>query len=257
MHLFALFQLAFCVISRIYWISWSSSGGSQIESCSGAGDDRQQVVSTDLWQPSSLAIDPFSQQLLWIDISDGGDFRLERADLDGGNRRLVCHGKGQTPFDMVMDDTAVFWSDWKNMIVWKMQKDVPEGGQCQISAFRRLSRARPMGMLMLIDVEAACSSFMAVTESERLTSKAVTTMQEATSSPCHNYCLRGSCLLTAANIPVCSCSQGFGGPRCQADLCENFCFQGTCTVQDNEAVCVCPDGISGNRCQIAALTKPT
>ncbi len=80
-------------------------------------------MSAGLRQPSSLALDPWLQQLLWIDVGDAGDFRLEQADLDGGNRLVLCGGKGQTPFDMVVDDAAVFWSDWRNMIVWKMQKD--------------------------------------------------------------------------------------------------------------------------------------
>ncbi len=145
------------------------------------------------------------------------------------------------------------------------KKNIPkyfsqDGGQCQLSAFRRLSRARPMGMLMLADDAAtACASSQQNGRSERLatTKSALTT--PTTSGPCHNYCLRGSCLLTAAAVPVCSCAQGFGGARCETDLCDNFCLQGTCSTADGtkQPSCLCPQGVSGNRCQFAdALPRP-
>ena len=55
---------------------------------------RRVVVSGNLTRPVGLRVDPEERMLYWIDTDSAAkEFRIERAELDGSGRTLVCSGK--------------------------------------------------------------------------------------------------------------------------------------------------------------------
>jgi hypothetical protein len=69
-------------------------------------------------------------------------FRLERSDLNGENRKVICMTSSAQEVlvrKLIVDEWNVYFADWKNRIVWKMGKNGIENqvGNCQ-SFFQEL-----------------------------------------------------------------------------------------------------------------------
>lgn len=64
---------------------------------------------------------------------------------------------------------------------------------------------------------------------------------------------QGSGALTAlfSGMPTCRCPTGFTGPRCNQQVCTDYCLNnGSCTVnQGNQPNCRCLPSFIGDRCQ--------
>ncbi|XP_011635569.2 LOW QUALITY PROTEIN: protein cueball [Pogonomyrmex barbatus] len=68
-------------------------------------------------------------------------------------------------------------------------------------------------------------------------------------SLCHNYCLRGKCIINHHGFPECECADTFSGVRCERDICNGYClFDGECSVQNGRPVCSCKYS-KGTRCE--------
>ncbi|XP_011881715.1 PREDICTED: protein cueball [Vollenhovia emeryi] len=68
-------------------------------------------------------------------------------------------------------------------------------------------------------------------------------------SLCHNYCLRGKCIVNHHGLPECNCMGTFSGPRCETDVCNGYClYDGVCSVQDGRPSCSCKYS-KGTRCE--------
>ncbi|KAL6445082.1 hypothetical protein ACFW04_002173 [Cataglyphis niger] len=68
-------------------------------------------------------------------------------------------------------------------------------------------------------------------------------------SICHNYCLRGKCIINHRGFPECECTGTFSGARCERDVCDDYClFDGKCSVQNGRPFCSCKYS-KGSRCE--------
>lgn len=68
-------------------------------------------------------------------------------------------------------------------------------------------------------------------------------------SICHNYCLRGKCIINHRGLPECECTGTFSGARCERDVCNDYClFDGKCSVQNGRPFCSCKYS-KGSRCE--------
>ncbi|XP_077281393.1 low-density lipoprotein receptor repeat domain-containing protein cueball [Temnothorax americanus] len=68
-------------------------------------------------------------------------------------------------------------------------------------------------------------------------------------SLCHNYCLRGKCIVNHHGFPECICTDTFSGTRCETDVCNDYClYDGECSVQDGRPSCSCKYS-KGTRCE--------
>ncbi|KAJ8707936.1 hypothetical protein PYW08_010302 [Mythimna loreyi] len=99
-------------------------------------------------------------------------------------------------------------------------------------------------------------------------------------SVCNNYCLQGHCIVNDEGLPMCRCYSGYSGERCQnydglycvhgekvigqsvckctpgyigercdVSMCNNYCLQGHCIINDEGFPnCRCYSGYSGERC---------
>lgn len=179
-------------------------------------------------------------------------------------------------FDLTVDEHFIYWSDWKNMVIWKTAKKQQHQQQpsCQMEPVKRLN-SRPMGIsaaqippanedCLDLDVEhefkpapAAVSLQMTKQQNEEDANPV------GKEDPCLNYCLNGAkCTVTSSDIAVCLCDPGFSGQRCQLDQCQNYCLNGglcsrvVASAEDEQfpslpglPSCQCGPGFSGHRCQ--------
>lgn len=69
-------------------------------------------------------------------------------------------------------------------------------------------------------------------------------------SLCQNYCLQGDCTVNDLGEAECKCIGTFTGKRCERDICEGYCLHdGECSVQNNVPICECKNS-KGRRCEI-------
>lgn len=48
---------------------------------------------------------------------------------------------------------------------------------------------------------------------------------------------------------ACSCEAGFSGPRCEQNLCSDFCLNGGhCSIIEGKPSCDCHESFEGERC---------
>ncbi|BFZ12302.1 hypothetical protein BsWGS_15341 [Bradybaena similaris] len=101
----------------LFWTDWNRNRP-QIERINMDGTHRKVVIEEDLRLPNGLAFDTFSQTLCW---GDAGTHTIECVRSDGVGRRVV-HDKAAYPFDIVVLNNIVYWTDWE-------RKDVPNINQ--------------------------------------------------------------------------------------------------------------------------------
>ncbi|CAG5121406.1 unnamed protein product [Candidula unifasciata] len=101
----------------VFWTDWNRNRP-QIEKISMDGSQRMVLVEQDLRLPNGLAFDTFSQTLCW---GDAGTHSIECIRSDGIGRRVV-YDKAAYPFDIVVLNNIVYWTDWE-------RKDIPNINQ--------------------------------------------------------------------------------------------------------------------------------
>jgi sugar lactone lactonase YvrE len=101
--------------------------GGRIHSMSPDGSDRKVIV-TDCHLPDGIAVDAGAGHIYWTNmgvpnLSDGS---IERADLDGGNRRVIVpRGDTFTPKQIQLDKNngKLYWCDREGMRVMRSNLD--------------------------------------------------------------------------------------------------------------------------------------
>ncbi|XP_066291050.1 low-density lipoprotein receptor-related protein 5-like [Branchiostoma lanceolatum] len=125
-------------IGLMFWTDWGKQAS--IERAAMDGTDRRVIVSTDLVWPNGLAIDLANSRIYWTDAYLN---KIEEANLDGHERRIVYGNRYVWhPFDIVLDGTNLYWSDW-----WK--KTISKGstsGIDQPTTFGGGGMQKPMGI---------------------------------------------------------------------------------------------------------------
>ncbi|XP_076800304.1 low-density lipoprotein receptor-related protein 4-like isoform X2 [Clavelina lepadiformis] len=91
----------------MYWTDWGTTP--KIEAAGMDGSDRSVIVATDLVWPNGITID-FEQD--WIIWGDAQSEKLERADLDGKNRRVI-YSSVPHPYSLACMDGMLYWNDWQ------------------------------------------------------------------------------------------------------------------------------------------------
>src|SRR5271154_4797112 len=112
-------------VGRLFVLEVSSS---RIHSMRPDGSERRVVVA-DCRLPDGIAIDVEAGHLYWTNMGLGvatNDGSIERADLDGGNRRiLVPPGGTHTPKQLQLDkkNGKLYWCDREGMRVMRANLD--------------------------------------------------------------------------------------------------------------------------------------
>ena len=106
---------------RVFFLD--ASGG-RIESLNPDGSDRQVVLDNLKRIPDGIAVDAEAGHVYWTNMGNpkANDGSIERADLDGGNRKtIVPAGATFTPKQLTFDKQAgkLYWSDREGMRVMR------------------------------------------------------------------------------------------------------------------------------------------
>src|SRR5262249_15812195 len=101
--------------------------GDRIHSMNPDGSDRKTIV-TNCHHPDGIVVDAEAGHIYWINmgIPDRDDVSIERADLDGGNRRIIVpQGVTHTPKQIHPDKEGgkLYWCDRGGMRVMRANLD--------------------------------------------------------------------------------------------------------------------------------------
>lgn len=101
--------------------------GGRVLSLDASGADRK-VIATGCIHPDGVVVDVAAGHVYWTNmgIPDRSDGSIERADLDGSNRRFIVHpGETFTPKQLHLDraNGKLYWSDREGMRVMRANCD--------------------------------------------------------------------------------------------------------------------------------------
>jgi hypothetical protein len=101
--------------------------GDRIHSMNPDGSDRQTIVTNCRW-PDGIAVDVEAGHIYWTNmgVPNLNDGSIERADLDGGNRKVIVpQGGTHTPKQMHLDkeNGKLYWCDREGMRVMRCNLD--------------------------------------------------------------------------------------------------------------------------------------
>ncbi|KAA0723842.1 Low-density lipoprotein receptor-related protein 4 [Triplophysa tibetana] len=92
---------------KIYWTDWGNLPRIEYSNMDGSG--RKIIADTHLFWPNGLTIDYASHRMYWVDAKH---HVIERADLDGKNRKAVISQGLPHPFAITVFEDNLFWTDW-------------------------------------------------------------------------------------------------------------------------------------------------
>ena len=102
-----LFFGDFFLIRSLYWSEWSHDVA-RIRKASMDGNDVSILFQNDLQRPYAVSLDFMNQILYW---ADAGLDRIESANVDGSNRRVVISSGLNEPFDLTLLGDMLYISD--------------------------------------------------------------------------------------------------------------------------------------------------
>ena len=109
---------------QIFWTNWNKENPS-IQRAYSTGYDMKSIITKDIRMPNGIAIDVQNtydtqiQRLFWADAQLD---KIEMCDLDGGNCKIVASSILQHPFDIAVYGDSLFYTDWKNHSVVRVNK---------------------------------------------------------------------------------------------------------------------------------------
>ncbi|XP_049321599.1 low-density lipoprotein receptor-related protein 4 isoform X2 [Astyanax mexicanus] len=92
---------------KIYWTDWGNTPRIEYSNMDGSG--RRIIADTNLFWPNGLTIDYAGHRMYWVDAKH---HVIERADLDGKNRKAVISQGLPHPFAITVFEDSLYWTDW-------------------------------------------------------------------------------------------------------------------------------------------------
>ncbi|NXF38451.1 EGF factor, partial [Nyctibius bracteatus] len=124
---------------RLFWTDMGVNP--RIDSSSLEGIDRQVIASTGLVWPSGIALDYIADKVYWCDAKQSV---VESANLDGSGRRILAQNDVGHPFDVVVFEDHLWFSDWARPSLMRVDKKT---GQNRVRL--RGSMLRPSSMVVV------------------------------------------------------------------------------------------------------------
>ncbi|KAJ8669129.1 hypothetical protein QAD02_000388 [Eretmocerus hayati] len=254
---------------HIYWANSNRSSPSIMRS-SLDGSQLTLVVSENLYEPLSVAVDHVESRLYWVDDEEGIHYKLESSNLDGSGRATVYEGTNQQPVHLAADRDKLYWNELVSSAIWSVSK-MPKNNE----APRRFkSYLDPDAEVVPTCILARDNLGGAGLDCKAMKSKAskradevvpnivrpaggtqlpsgdnATISENGTAGQRPVDCLNGGVLVDKAKR-FCRCKPGFTGARCEVSACHNYCLRGECSVNVSGApVCKCGESFTGQRCE--------
>nr|XP_026499308.1 protein cueball [Vanessa tameamea] len=228
----------------IYWTNTNITKPT-IERARFDGSERKIIVDTNIHMPVSIAIDQRTKRLYWADDKEGIHYSIESSDLEGKDRKTRLVGTYHQPNALTVSKDNIYWVDWGFKSVWKLSKNAPPNTEPEeLIAF---NNEVPFGIVanyQIGDQTAGvtdCTVLAGLSENKTLINEAMNIPKDV-----GLFCLHG----VKTGISDCKCSPGFTGERCEISVCQNFCFNGDCSVNNKgQPECKCKRGYKGTRCE--------
>ena len=100
----------------------------------GKPETRSVLIKDDITWPNALTIDYQKSNLWWADAKLG---KIERCNLDGTNRRVIAERAVGSPFSIVVTSRYVYWTNWDNARLERIEKDSWNKNQIQSQSFSK------------------------------------------------------------------------------------------------------------------------
>ncbi|XP_026745540.1 protein cueball-like, partial [Trichoplusia ni] len=234
----------------IYWTNINVTKPT-IERARLDGTNREVVIDTNIYMPVSLAIDQQTKQIYWADDKEGIHYSIETADLDGKNRRTLMVGTHHQPYALTVSKDSIYWVDWGYRSVWQLPKNPPMYSEPEeIKAF---NNELPFGVVANYQIEdqthgnPECENLSSLSQNNSVINDTFYIPTDV-----GLFCVHG---IKVSGKPLCNCTVGYTGERCDISVCQNYCFQGDCSLtSDGQPTCNCNNGYSGNRCEVNVCT---
>ncbi|XP_013065627.2 low-density lipoprotein receptor-related protein 6-like [Biomphalaria glabrata] len=101
----------------MYWADWGKPPA--IERAFLDGTNRTVIVSSEVGWPNGLAVDIVHRKLYWGDAQID---RIEVADLDGSNRRILVSQNLPHIFSFALVDEFIYWTDWQSRTLERVNR---------------------------------------------------------------------------------------------------------------------------------------
>merc|ERR1719273_433497 len=88
------------------------------------GRYKRKIISSNLEDPTSIAIDPEHGMMFWTDA--GRKPKIERASMDGSGRQAIVTTNIERPESLVIDfamDHTIYWADSKMNTIESMDEN--------------------------------------------------------------------------------------------------------------------------------------
>ncbi|XP_053386538.1 low-density lipoprotein receptor-related protein 1-like isoform X2 [Mercenaria mercenaria] len=259
-------------------IFWTDRGyPPKIESANLDGSERRVLVSDFVIWPNGITLDYTNDRIYWADTKS---HTVESVRLDGSDYQLVrTFDASDPPYQVDVFGDDLYVTTYKKREVLKFPKFYDKTVNSTETLTKSIMHIEDIviihaskQMIKLPKVTNACSSHPCPSPTQLCINNpqgnsvkyscmcADGAIFNPTSKKCdfiecpQNYCNgKGNCTATQNNDFKCSCEIGYGGKRCEVDVCLHYCGGGgTCLVHSEKPstpVCICPKGFSGERCQ--------
>jgi hypothetical protein len=116
-------------VSRLFVLELNAG---KIHTMKTDGSDRKTIV-TGCWLPDGIVVDVEAGHIYWTNmgVPNLNDGSIERADLDGGNRKvIIATGVTHTPKQIILEKASgkLYWCDREGMSVMRCNLD---GSRCE------------------------------------------------------------------------------------------------------------------------------
>ena len=102
------------------WMYWSDWGANpKIERSWMDGTHRESVITENITWPNGIALDVKEQKIYWCDAKTE---RIEMANVDGSERRILLDDTVPHPFGLTLLGDYIYWTDWWENVVQRANK---------------------------------------------------------------------------------------------------------------------------------------
>ena len=180
----------------LFWSNWNNEQP-KIQRSNLKGLDSIDVITKDILTPNGLTIDHKARKIYW---SDAKLDKIERCDMDGGNRIVIITSIPQHSFGLAVYEDTLFWTDWLLRAVIRANKYDGTG----IVWLRKNLLRQPMGIIAVANDS-----------------------QDCTLNRCHDnaHGCEDLCFTDETGRPYCHCTQGklaADGKTCTGKSCWLF-----------------------------------
>ncbi|XP_060590385.1 low-density lipoprotein receptor-related protein 1-like isoform X5 [Ruditapes philippinarum] len=261
-------------------IFWTDRGyPPKIESANLDGSGRATLVKDFIIWPNGIALDYTNDRLYWADTKS---HTIESVRLDGTDKKIIrTFDVKDPPYQVEVFGDDLYVTTFKKRAVLKFPKFYNKSADEEtVTLTKSIMHIEDIVIIQEskqmvkepASVTNACSlhpcpspTQLCINNPQGHVSKFTCVCADGaifnpTTKKCdfiecpQNYCNgKGNCTATQNNDFKCSCEIGYGGKRCEVDVCLHYCGGGgTCLVHSEKPavpVCRCAMGYYGERCQ--------